>query len=141
MYRKAAKNAYRFAKVAFAFDILCRVSHYRHHRLYQTEAETILFFFDDRVQRYHLSAVGFAFAFPLYPNLILYPGLEDIFDPVIRVALPLYRCYLSSKNAFPSSDLTEEWIADVLRNAHKRIDGDPGPSPPAEMASPVFYQR
>jgi hypothetical protein len=48
-YRRAAKNAYRFAKVAFAFDISYRVSHYRHRRVYQKEAETKPISLDDRI--------------------------------------------------------------------------------------------
>jgi len=63
----------------------------------------------------------------------LAPTSEDISDPVIEVALPLYRCYLSCKDAFPSSDLTEEWKSDVLRNACESIGGYLGPLPSAEM--------
>ena len=68
-YRRAARDAYRFAKVAFAFDLLYRMSYYRHRSMYQTEAEMVPF----SLSRTHwcLLMVGFTFAFPVYSNLTL----------------------------------------------------------------------
>ena len=43
--------------------------------------------------------------------------IETIFDRVIKVARPLYRCYLSCEDAFPSPSMKEEWIAVVWSEA------------------------
>jgi hypothetical protein len=138
-YRRATKDAYWWAKVALVSHPSYRISHYHHRRLNQRELETTPAFLThcQWVHHWHQPVVGFTFVFPVYPNLTPH-WLEDISDPVIEVALPLYRCYLSCKDAFPSSDLTEEWKDDVLRNACKSIGGYLGPLPSAEMASPIF---
>jgi len=54
---------------------------------------------------------------------------NDNFSRIIRVARSLYRCHLSCKDAFPSQNLKEQWIAAVWREAYERTGGFPG-SPP-----------
>ncbi len=138
-YRRAARDAYRFAKVAFAFDLLYRMSYYRHRSMYQTEAEMMPFSLN-HLTHWCLLMVGFTFAF----SRILQPdspcGLEDDSDHVIRVARHLYRCYLSCNDAFPSPYLKDEWIAVVWSDAYARIGGCASSSPLAEEASPVSCQ-
>jgi hypothetical protein len=66
------------------------------------------------------------------------PGSENTFDRVLKVARPLYRCYLSCKAAFPSSFQKDEWMAVVWSDACERTGGYSGPSPAPDWASPVF---
>ena len=141
-YRRAARDAYRYAKVAFAFDLLYRMSYYCHRSMYQTEAEMVPFSLSHRIH-WCLLMVGFTFAFPVYSNLTprgLEDNSEDNSDHVIRVARHLYSCYLSCNDAFPSPYLKDEWIAVVWSDAYARIGGCANSSPLAEEASPVSRQ-
>ena len=66
-YRRASRDAYRYAKVAFARDLSYRISYYFHHSLHRTEPETKLSFTINQVHTRHL--VSFAFALTVYVNL------------------------------------------------------------------------
>ena len=128
-------------RLLFTFGPPYHMSHYRHGRVYQTEAhrKPIFKLHEDRIYHWHLSVVGFTFVLPVYSDLTL-AGLEDIFDPVIKVARPLYRCYLSCQDAFPSSRLKDEWMEVVWSEACERVGGCSSPSPPMEWASSFFCQ-
>src|SRR5712691_7586261 len=66
--------------------------------------------------------------------------LEDNFSRIIRVARSLYRCHLSCKDAFPSQNLKEHWIAAVWKEACERTGGYPGSAPMADEACSVSYR-
>jgi len=53
------------------------------------------------------------------------PFSEDVFNRVISAARPLYRCYLSCEDAFPSPDMKAEWLDDVWSDACERIGVEP----------------
>ncbi|KAI9509440.1 hypothetical protein F5148DRAFT_753521 [Russula earlei] len=63
---------------------------------------------------------------PRQPNS---SSVLDPFDHVIRVAQPLYRCYFSCKDAFPSSAMKEEWVAIVWSEACAKTGAYPSPLP------------
>jgi hypothetical protein len=52
----------------------------------------------------------------IYANLTA-RGPEDIYRPVIMTARSLYRCLLSCKDAFPSSNMKDEWVVGVWNEA------------------------
>ncbi len=56
---------------------------------------------------------------------------------VINVARPLYRCYLSCRDAFPAANKKAEWADIVWCEASIRTGSYLGPSLKAEWASPV----
>jgi len=60
------------------------------------------------------------------------PASEDTSDAVMRVARPLYRCYLSCKDAFPSPYEEEEWVAAVWSEACARSGESLRPLPQDE---------
>jgi hypothetical protein len=65
-------------------------------------------------------------------------GLEEIYRPVIKVARPLYRCWISCKDAFPSSDMKEEWVVGVWKEACFRTGTNPNLLPQDEEACRLF---
>jgi hypothetical protein len=117
VYRRACKDAYRYAKVTFACDLLYCISYYFHHRLHRKEAGTKTSFTTN--QAHHRNLVSFAFAHTIYVDLTAH-GLGHIYSHVIRTARSLYRCRLSCKHAFPSPDLMKEWAKDVWDEACAR---------------------
>ena len=111
-YRRASRDAFRYAKVAFACNLSYCISYYFHHRVYQTEASAKPSFTTNQV--HHRDLVSFAFALTVYANLIVH-GLENIYGRVIRTARSLHRCFLSCKDAFPPPDMKGE-LAKVVWN-------------------------
>jgi hypothetical protein len=65
-------------------------------------------------------------------------GLEDIYRPVIKTARQLYRCWFSCKDAFPSSDMKDEWVVDVWNEACLRTGASPNLLPQDEEACLLF---
>ena len=110
-YRRASRDAYRYAKVTFARDFSYRISYYFYHSLHRTEPGTKLSFTASQV--YH-------WAPPLRSRIheinSAY-GLEDMHSGVVETAQSLYRCRLSCKDAFPSPDLKKEWARDAWNEA------------------------
>jgi hypothetical protein len=66
--------------------------------------------------------------------------IEDNFSRIIRVARSLYRCHLGCKDAFPSQEMKEQWIAAVWREASEKTGGYPGPATMADEACSVSYR-
>jgi hypothetical protein len=66
-------------------------------------------------------------------------GVADtsILTRVINVARPLYRSYLSCRDAFPTANKKAEWAEIVWCEASIRTGSYLGPSFKAEWASPV----
>jgi hypothetical protein len=64
----------------------------------------------------HRKMVGFIFALTVYANLTA-RGSKVIYRPVITIARSLYRYLLSCKDAFPSSNMKDEWVIDVWNEA------------------------
>jgi hypothetical protein len=58
----------------------------------------------------------------------------------MSVAQPLYRCYLSCQDAFPSHAMVDDWLVYVWFEACARTEVDPCSLafPHADEASPVF---
>ena len=54
----------------------------------------------------HRKMVGFIFTLTVCANLTA-RGSKDIYRPVITTARSLYRCLLSCKGAFPSSNMKD----------------------------------
>jgi hypothetical protein len=65
------------------------------------------------------------------------PGSDPAFDRVMSVAKPLYRCYLSCKDVFPTPSKKDEWAAIVWCEASVRAGTYPGPLFLAEWVSLV----
>jgi len=107
-YHKFANGVHQHVEVAFACDLSCRISHYIFHSLCRKESLTKSSFSPYRV---HL--VGFAFALNHIRELDSAHGSEDVNCRVKKIAQSLYRCWLSCKEAFPSSDTKDEWVAGV----------------------------
>ncbi len=61
---------------------------------------------------------------------------------MISAARPLYRCYLSCEDAFPSFDMKAEWLDDVWSDACERIGVEPSSMalPHAKEASFFFVE-
>jgi hypothetical protein len=57
---------------------------------------------------------------------------------VIKTARPLYQCWLSCKDAFPSPDTKDEWVVGVWNEACFRIKEHPNLLPQDEEACPFF---
>jgi hypothetical protein len=114
-YRRAASNAYRYAKVTFTRDLSYCISSYYYfcHSLNQTEAGN------------QQSLVGFAFALVIIRELDTGQGLEDIYERVIRTAKSLYRCSFSCKDAFPSPEMKEKLAKFVWNEACAREGANP----------------
>lgn len=126
-YRRASKDAYRHAKVAFSCDLSYCISHYFLHRKHRTEAGTKPSLITS--QAHPQDPVSFRLALTVYVNLTQPAyraahghGLEDIYSRVLRTARALHRCKLSCKVAFPSSDreYSEEWAKEVWYEACMR---------------------
>ena len=112
---------------------------YSRYSMYRTEAEMMPIFLAREAHHQHLPVVSFILAFPRILEPELSHGLEDISETVMRVARPLYRCYLSCKDAFPSPCEKEEWVAAVWSEACGRSGESLRPLPQDEGASVIFF--
>lgn len=109
--------------------------------MYRTEAEMMPIFLAHEAHRQHLPVVSFTLAFPRMLEPEPSHGIEDISDTVMRVARPLYRCYLSCKDAFPSPYEKEEWVEAVWNEACRRSGEPLRPLPQDEGASDIFFVK
>jgi hypothetical protein len=134
-YHRIAQSLYREANVVFACDLSYHTSYYFHYSLYRIEAMTDCSF--SLKQVHHRYLVGFTFALTAYVNLTAH-GLDDIYHPVIKTARSLYRCWLSCKDAFPSSDMEYEWVVGVWNEACFRTETSPNMLRPDEEACLFF---
>ena len=110
-YRRASRDAYRYAKVAFAHELSCLISYYFHHSLHRTEPGTKLSFTISQVHHWALHLRS------RIHEIDSAHGLEDMHSGVVETAQSLYRCRLSCKDAFPSPDLKKEWTMDAWNEA------------------------
>jgi hypothetical protein len=65
------------------------------------------------------------------------PVWDHTFESVTSVAKPLYRCYLSCQEAFPTPTQKREWAAIVWCEASVRTGTYPGPLFEHEWASTI----
>ena len=71
------------------------------------------------------------------------PTNTALFDRVMSVAKPLYRCYLACQNAFPAPDMKKHWLDYVWCEACGRTGVDPCSLalPHVEEVSLTFVER
>jgi hypothetical protein len=102
-YRKFAEAVYRDAKVAFACDLS-----------YHPYLTTLFAVYIGEIENWSVSLCTYSIHELDY-------GLEHIY----RTARSLYRCWLSCKEAFPSSLTREDWVVDAWNVACLRADSRP----------------
>jgi Domain of unknown function (DUF6532) len=138
-YFRAARSACQYAKVSFTYNLVYRSSYLSDHSMHHQETWTMPTILIYRVHSQHPPAVGFTSPFlMLQPDSVIEP--EFIFNRVMSVARPLYRCYLGCQDAFPSHDMMDDWLAYVWFEACARTEIDPCSLtfPHPNEASPIF---
>ncbi len=127
-YRRAATNALRYAGVSSHVwlsvlnvpSLLSQAVSDRVQNLVRSSAES---YFPPGART---SGASCQFGFGI-SDLRYLPESDPTSDRVVNVAKLLYRCYLSSKDAFPSPVKKDEWAAIVWCEASVRSGSYPGP--------------